>query len=144
MDAVCINQTDQAEKQQQLPLMGEIYTLSKSVYIWLGEGTTGTDRAMAYLSRADFEKYYYGPAGPRPFSAALAIFRSRWSRTKHLLPLKSEIPIVDAAEFDLLSTHEGLVDPAAEVDLFSIQEGGLFGADDNVYFRAELINTCST
>lgn len=64
------------EKEQQVPLMGEIYILSESVYVWLGEGTVGTDRTMSYLSRADFEQYH-NPAGSRPFSAALAIFRSR-------------------------------------------------------------------
>lgn len=86
VDAVCINQDDVKEKETQIPLMGEIYTRAEVVYVWLGEGTAAKDRAMAYLSSAWFEQYH-SPTESRPFPAALAIFRSRWSRIEHLMPL---------------------------------------------------------
>lgn len=36
VDAICINQKDEREKEGQLPLMGEIYTWASKVWIWLG------------------------------------------------------------------------------------------------------------
>ncbi|KAF2731845.1 HET-domain-containing protein, partial [Polyplosphaeria fusca] len=52
VDAICINQNDDAEKSHQIPLMGDIYSKATSTCIWLGEGTAGTDRAMQYLATA--------------------------------------------------------------------------------------------
>ncbi|KAF7558214.1 hypothetical protein G7Z17_g203 [Cylindrodendrum hubeiense] len=37
LDAICLNQEDEAEKNQQIPRMGEIYQLASAVQIWLGE-----------------------------------------------------------------------------------------------------------
>lgn len=37
-DALCINQQDDAEKSHQVPLMGSIYSLAKTVVVWLGPG----------------------------------------------------------------------------------------------------------
>src|SRR5690348_4945800 len=49
IDAVCISQDDEGEKEQQIPLMGEIYAKSDFVYVWLGAGSKATQRAMQYL-----------------------------------------------------------------------------------------------
>ncbi|KLU83624.1 hypothetical protein MAPG_02677 [Magnaporthiopsis poae ATCC 64411] len=52
IDSICINQMDKAEREWQVnDLMGRVYTLANSVYIWLGQGTKGTDRAMDYLGQ---------------------------------------------------------------------------------------------
>jgi hypothetical protein len=37
VDAICINQDDQDEKSEQVPMMGEIYSGATKVYAWLGE-----------------------------------------------------------------------------------------------------------
>ncbi|KAF1828623.1 HET-domain-containing protein, partial [Decorospora gaudefroyi] len=37
VDAICINQDDQDEKSEQVPMMGEIYSRATKVYAWLGE-----------------------------------------------------------------------------------------------------------
>jgi hypothetical protein len=37
VDAVCINQSDPAEKETQIPLMGDIYSKAARSLIWLGE-----------------------------------------------------------------------------------------------------------
>ena len=37
--------------------MGEVYSLTTTVYIWTGEGTPGSDEAINYLSTAGFQQY---------------------------------------------------------------------------------------
>lgn len=54
VDALCINQCDEAEKVQQIPLMGAIYSQATVSYLWLGTGTRETDRAIAWLSTYDW------------------------------------------------------------------------------------------
>ena len=39
IDAICINQSDEVEKGSQVSLMGDIYTWSQVVYVWLGQHT---------------------------------------------------------------------------------------------------------
>ena len=51
IDAVCINQSDKAEKGCQVPLMARIYTQATEVLIWLGEEKDGSDHVMEYLRR---------------------------------------------------------------------------------------------
>ena len=50
IDAICINQTDQAEKEGQLVLMREIYEQAEQVCVWLGEPTMGTTFAVKDLN----------------------------------------------------------------------------------------------
>ncbi|CZR36167.1 uncharacterized protein FPRO_03573 [Fusarium proliferatum ET1] len=49
VDAICINQGDNSEKEQQIMLMGSIYTCAEIVYVWLGVGNTKTDQAAEYI-----------------------------------------------------------------------------------------------
>ena len=51
IDAICINQEDEAEKSVQIPLIREIYTWAEAVYIWLGPGNAPADRALRGLLR---------------------------------------------------------------------------------------------
>lgn len=57
VDSICINQKDEEEKMSQIPLMGDIYPMAESVYIWLGEGSPDSDQAMDYLSNAGFQDF---------------------------------------------------------------------------------------
>jgi hypothetical protein len=50
IDALCINQNDQAEKQAQLPLMKTIYERAELVNVWLGEETTSSKLALRVMS----------------------------------------------------------------------------------------------
>ncbi|KXH25092.1 HET domain-containing protein [Colletotrichum salicis] len=49
IDAVCLNQKDDDEKAQQVPLMGEIYEGAKKVHIWIGDEDEMTARLFAAL-----------------------------------------------------------------------------------------------
>ncbi|KAF5962463.1 amidase [Fusarium bulbicola] len=49
VDAICINQEDNSEKEQQIVLMGNIYTLAETACVWLGVGSTETHHAAEYI-----------------------------------------------------------------------------------------------
>lgn len=46
IDAICINQGDDEDKQQQIPKMHLIYGNAVSVFCWLGENSTGKDEDL--------------------------------------------------------------------------------------------------
>lgn len=45
------------DKEQQIPLMGEIYASSETVYISLGKGSAAIERAMSNLSDGGLEPF---------------------------------------------------------------------------------------
>ncbi|KAH8756328.1 heterokaryon incompatibility protein-domain-containing protein, partial [Diaporthe sp. PMI_573] len=49
-DAVCINQNDRKEKEQQIPLMATIFRSATQVRVWLGSGDEGESQALADLA----------------------------------------------------------------------------------------------
>ncbi|KAH6672252.1 heterokaryon incompatibility protein-domain-containing protein [Halenospora varia] len=50
VDALCINQSDMKERNEQVAMMGEIYINAKPVVIWLGEASWDSDEAFSYIS----------------------------------------------------------------------------------------------
>ena len=50
IDALCINQHDNTEKNMQIPLMADIYRLSDSVAVWLGETTSYGKVAFSFAT----------------------------------------------------------------------------------------------
>lgn len=49
IDALCINQGDEDEKAQQLPMMASIYRHAGNVIVWLGPEANDSDKAITYL-----------------------------------------------------------------------------------------------
>jgi hypothetical protein len=49
VDSICINQQDEAEKSDQIPLIEEIYAWAETVYIWFGNGSDHSYAAMECL-----------------------------------------------------------------------------------------------
>jgi hypothetical protein len=49
IDQICINQEDKLEKNQQVPLMREIYTKAFQVFVWLGEAENHSRNALTLL-----------------------------------------------------------------------------------------------
>jgi len=49
VDALCINQADATERNNQVSQMADIYSGAKEVFVWLGEGNEYTDRGMDFL-----------------------------------------------------------------------------------------------
>ena len=51
IDAVCLNQEDNAEKAQQVPIMGSVYEQAKAVHVWLGPEDAHTMETVGILNR---------------------------------------------------------------------------------------------
>ncbi|KAI0439739.1 heterokaryon incompatibility protein-domain-containing protein [Xylaria telfairii] len=49
IDAICINQTDDEERAQQVSIMNLIYSYATTVHIWLGEGNLVVDAALCVV-----------------------------------------------------------------------------------------------
>jgi hypothetical protein len=49
IDAICINQDDGDEKESQIPHMRLVYSLSESVFVWLGESSDNSNKAIRFL-----------------------------------------------------------------------------------------------
>ena len=98
IDAICINQEDDAEKDDQMSLMGDIFSRADTTYIWLGLGDDASTRAMRCLSTIGVLDYFFstpqqGPGAhirPRPWSATWALYRRRWKHIKHGLRSPSD------------------------------------------------------
>lgn len=52
VDSVCINQKNNEEKAQQIPLMRVIYDSAQTTYLWLGEAEKGITKAIGFLSKS--------------------------------------------------------------------------------------------
>jgi Heterokaryon incompatibility protein (HET) len=57
IDAICINQEDQTEKNFQVPLMNQIYCLSSYVLVYLGESENDSDYVMDCIRRQDRDSF---------------------------------------------------------------------------------------
>ena len=53
IDAICINQNNIAERNQQVQIMGLIYRCARRVLVWLGSGTPSSDSALMFLAGFD-------------------------------------------------------------------------------------------
>lgn len=66
IDAICIDQTNLHERNQQVQMMGEIYTHSELTIAWLGEGIVEADsalpfvRGISHLTLLELQNYYVG------------------------------------------------------------------------------------
>ncbi|CAN9470933.1 unnamed protein product [Alternaria alternata] len=92
-DQICINQEDKAEKVQQIPLMGMIYTHATETLIWLGD-ENGEDPTLALdlmetvyvrlqgtdaqVTPADFSRLDFPPSDDRAWWAVRQFLRRPW------------------------------------------------------------------
>lgn len=93
VDQICVNQLDNREKEQQIPLMGEIYTKATNTIIWLGDEndenpglafeTMEAVHARLQLSDVeitpdDFSRLDFPPANDQSWTAIRQLFRRPW------------------------------------------------------------------
>ncbi|KAK1993786.1 heterokaryon incompatibility protein, partial [Colletotrichum falcatum] len=63
IDAICINQTSNQEKNTQVPLMRDIYKGAAELFVWLGESTAGLDRIFNSIQRVSEHNMEIEPEG---------------------------------------------------------------------------------
>jgi hypothetical protein len=87
IDALCIDQQSSTERNSQVRLMAEIYSLARTVLVWLGPADISSEAVTALLHRCKVDRWVLqneltGPDGPRLWDALLAwCSREYWSRT---------------------------------------------------------------
>lgn len=79
VDSICINQPDLEEKSWQVAQMRSIFSRADRVYIWLGPGSSETDKAMDFVSRV----------GPR--ALVVGVLDMWWSDPQLQAPLSQYI-----------------------------------------------------
>ncbi|PNP37669.1 hypothetical protein TGAMA5MH_10437 [Trichoderma gamsii] len=89
IDALCIQQSDQEEKTDQVKQMRTIFRRAERVYSWLGHGTSSTDKAMEFATRIGPRALSFGN-DPSDFDIPLEELRNYFNRDKDLC--KTEIP----------------------------------------------------
>ena len=57
VDAICIDQSNVEERNQQVTMMGDIYSTAREVRVWLGEGTPMSDHALGYMKKCQWEMF---------------------------------------------------------------------------------------
>ncbi|RSL71752.1 hypothetical protein CEP53_001376 [Fusarium sp. AF-6] len=89
VDAVCINQSDNNEKAQQIRLMGEIYSQARRVLIYLGKTDSSVDGAMKSIRQLDWK---FMPIHVRRYNSRLAAFGPAGTWLIDCLPRMKAIP----------------------------------------------------
>lgn len=110
VDAICINQSDTAEKKVQLGIMGEIYAKAHQVRAWLGEHDKASELVFNFLNNLSRPpEYNGGPAGIKvarrwpDLSKSLVDFFGRswftraWPIQEVALPLPGRVKVVCGA-----------------------------------------------
>jgi hypothetical protein len=59
IDAICIDQSKTAERNQQVPRMGKIYGKATNVCIWLGEGTDDSKLAIDFIKDKVLQLWHF-------------------------------------------------------------------------------------
>ena len=83
-DALCINQDDLTERDEQVKKMGMIYTKARRVIIWLGEGTPEVIRAFTMMKEAAPQFSHWRRSDNAPiaiswdWSPVFALLRRPW------------------------------------------------------------------
>ncbi|KAK4223051.1 heterokaryon incompatibility protein-domain-containing protein [Podospora fimiseda] len=79
IDAVCINQENDAEKQAQIPLMPSLYSMASHVIVWLGTAKESEKlalEAMGLAAEGSYDEDILSEEGVR--EAILSILRREW------------------------------------------------------------------
>ena len=92
VDAICINQNDNREKNFQVPLMDKIYIGAANVCIWLGTETEDSSLALNFIGRVlnlgDADRAIIDIRTAEEWPALASLMRREWfSRRWYVIPL---------------------------------------------------------
>ncbi|KAF2994963.1 hypothetical protein E8E13_002997 [Curvularia kusanoi] len=80
IDAVCINQNNEREKEQQIQFMAKIYALANRVIVWLGEAAEDSDRALHWIRSAGGSQSKFSSSNAADQQAVIALLSRPWFR----------------------------------------------------------------
>ncbi|KAJ6279101.1 hypothetical protein J3E71DRAFT_222032 [Bipolaris maydis] len=144
VDAVCMNQKDDREKEQQIQFMAKIYALASRVIVWLGEAAEDSDEALHWIRVAGGIRSKIPLSNETVQQAIVALLQRPWFRrvwvlqevaaARHILIMCGTTEI-DGYAFSLgVDLFEGFDD--ARVDLQSatrsvtyLIKGSIFRSD---------------
>ncbi|PVH77344.1 HET-domain-containing protein [Cadophora sp. DSE1049] len=78
VDALCVNQQDVKERNEQVAMMGEVYASAKPVLIWLGEANEDSDEVFALMSKVVSEKTITEETSQKLFSFYMQLVEREW------------------------------------------------------------------
>ena len=80
VDALCINQANQKEKEYQIQSMAKIYSQANRVIVWLGETEDNSDQALEAIRVAPGKKSTENLDNGTVLHAILALLQRPWFR----------------------------------------------------------------
>ncbi|KAJ8523080.1 hypothetical protein ONZ45_g415 [Pleurotus djamor] len=97
IDALCINQNDVKERNEQVRIMGEIYQKARQVLIWLGEAEEEEEEMIALVKRISMKREMSEEDGKALMSFCSELAQKQWFTrlwTVQELALASHDPLV--------------------------------------------------
>jgi len=91
IDAICINQGDDREKENQIQIMGDIYSAAETVFVWLGDGDMATDRAMDYLESTGYREHFFSNSNKSIEQNPLEVAIASWCGFTALLSARGPL-----------------------------------------------------
>lgn len=82
VDALCIDQDNEEEKNQQVAKMGRIYSRAERVCIWLGEGNVSCENAMDFIDEiitlSSFDTLVGDETSASKWNSLVDLMHCRW------------------------------------------------------------------
>ena len=140
IDAICINQEDNDEKNSQVNLMAEVYSLATSVCVWLGEASEDSNLALNFISRIvnldDFDRLVADRRTPQEWAALSSLMRRTWFSRRWVV---QEIALAARATLYCGDAYVDWSDFADAVSLFEAVESESHTISKSI-MRSDLFN----
>jgi hypothetical protein len=82
IDAICINQKNTQERNEQVPRMDKIYGMADNVCIWLGDADEDSNLAMSFIPKVlelwDFDKLIENKEMSKNWAALITLMKRPW------------------------------------------------------------------
>ena len=89
VDALCINQEDEAEKTQQVQKMDRIYSAAGNVIIWLGAGNKKCEEGLEFIQEIldfrNFDAKVEDKSSPPKWDALVELMHQVWFRRRWVI-----------------------------------------------------------
>ena len=123
IDAICINQDDNSERNVQVALMDGVYGGASEVCVWLGDAGDYSDLALSFISRVvildDFDRLVTDSRTPHEWTALSDLMKREWFSRRWVV---QEIALAKSARLYCGDSSADWSDFAVAVSLFEAVE----------------------